>query len=68
MKLADITGVYRDKNQIYTENQTKGIKVYNARLLKHKNKEYRSWNSYRSKFAAAILNGFNFKIKKDLDL
>ena len=64
MKKAKISGVYSQKNKIFTENSSKkkGIKVYNEKLIKHKGKELRSWNPYRSKLAAAILNGYKFRI------
>ena len=67
MKKANIDGVYRDKNKIFTENLKgcKGIKVYNERILRQKNKEYRAWNPYRSKLGAAILKGLEFKIQQD---
>lgn len=70
MKKIDIEGVYKDKKQIFTENldSAKGIKVYNERVVKRKNKEYRSWNPYRSKLAAAILNNFKFDIKKEYNI
>lgn len=55
-------GVYREKNKIFTENLCKGCKVYNEKLIKLKGKEYRSWNPYRSKLAAAILNGLSINI------
>lgn len=67
MKKTDIEGIYKDKKQIFTENLTacKGIKVYNEKIVKEKNKEYRSWNPYRSKLAAAILNGLEIDLKKN---
>jgi len=65
MKDTKMQGIYKDKNKILTENLTKGVKVYNEKLLKFKGKEYRSWNPYRSKLAAAILNGLDFNIKTD---
>ena len=67
MKKTEMQGVYRDKKQIFTENleSSKGIKAYNERIVKQKNKEYRSWNPYRSKLAAAILNNFEFDLNKD---
>jgi fibrillarin-like pre-rRNA processing protein len=70
MKPIEIKGVYRDKNQIYTENleSCKGIKIYNEKLVKKDDKEYRSWNPYRSKLAAAILNGLVFDIKPDANV
>ena len=70
MKSSEITGVFQDRNKIFTENLSscKGIKVYNERLVKHKNKELRSWNPYRSKLGAAILKGLAFDIKSDSDV
>ncbi|UCF49847.1 MAG: fibrillarin-like rRNA/tRNA 2'-O-methyltransferase [Thermoplasmatales archaeon] len=58
-------GFYREKNKIFTENLCKGCKVYNERLIKIKGKEYRSWNPYRSKLAAAILNGLSININSN---
>lgn len=67
MKSAEITGVFKDRNKIFTENlsSSKGIKVYNERLVRYKNKELRSWNPYRSKLGTAILKGLVFDIKSD---
>ena len=58
-------GIFKDKKRIFTENLCKGEKVYNEKLVKYKSKEYRSWNPYRSKLAAAILNGLKIEIKTD---
>ena len=65
MKNIEIEGVFKQGNRIYTENPSycKGIQVYNEKLVKYRDKELRSWNPYRSKLAAAILNGFNFMIE-----
>jgi fibrillarin-like pre-rRNA processing protein len=63
MRQIEIQGVFKDKSQIFTENQTKKIRVYNEKIVKYKNKEYRSWNPYRSKLAAGILNGLKLEIK-----
>lgn len=65
MKNIDIKGVFKQGNRIFTENPSycKGIKVYNEKLVKYDDRELRSWNPYRSKLAAAILNGFKFDIK-----
>ena len=70
MQNTKIIGVYRDKKQIFTENkkESKGLKVYNEKIIKQKNKEYRSWNPYRSKLAAAILNGLEFELKQDSNI
>jgi len=48
-----------------TKNLTPGFKVYDEKLIKHKGIEYRSWNPYRSKLAAAIIKGLKeFPIKE----
>ena len=67
MKPTRIAGVFRKNDKLFTENldSCKGIKVYNERLIRNKNKEFRSWNPYRSKLAAAILKKFTFNIKPD---
>jgi fibrillarin-like pre-rRNA processing protein len=65
MKSAEIQGVFKKKNKIFTENLCKGLKVYNEKLVKYKGKEFRAWNPYRSKLAAAILNGLTIKIKRN---
>jgi fibrillarin-like pre-rRNA processing protein len=59
MKPIGIEGVFKKNGKIYTENldYCKGIKVYNEKLVTYKDKEFRSWNPYRSKLAAAIMNG-----------
>lgn len=43
------------KKAILTKNLVKGEKVYGERLYKIENIEYREWNPYRSKLAAAII-------------
>ena len=70
MKPSKITNVYQEKNKVFTENPKacKGIKVYNEKIIKLKNKEYRAWNPYRSKLGAAILKGLTFDIKPDTNI
>jgi len=43
--------------KLATRNLAPGHAVYGERLVKHKNVEYRVWEPYRSKFAAAIMKG-----------
>lgn len=43
--------------RLATRNLTPGRRVYGERLIKFHDVEYREWNPYRSKLAAAILNG-----------
>ena len=45
------------KKKLLTLNLTPGFRVYGEKLLKIGGKEYRVWDPYRSKLAAAILNG-----------
>jgi fibrillarin-like pre-rRNA processing protein len=70
MKSIKIEGVYKKNDKIFTENLEScyGIKVYNEQLVSYKDKEYRSWNPYRSKLAAAILKGLTIKIDKDFNV
>ena len=65
MKSAETQGIFKEKNRIFTENpkSCKGLRVYNEKLVKYKGKEFRSWNPFRSKLAAAILNGLTIEIK-----
>ena len=59
MKPVSIDGVFEKNGRLFTQNLKgcKGIKVYNEKLITYRNKEFRSWTPYRSKLAAAILNG-----------
>jgi fibrillarin-like pre-rRNA processing protein len=43
--------------KLATKNLVAGNSVYGERLIKFKGNEYRLWDPYRSKFAAAILKG-----------
>ncbi|MBN1160225.1 MAG: fibrillarin-like rRNA/tRNA 2'-O-methyltransferase [Candidatus Diapherotrites archaeon] len=50
--------------KVYTENSVPGSKVYGEMLIKIKGIEFREWNPFRSKLAAALLNGMkNMPIK-----
>jgi fibrillarin-like pre-rRNA processing protein len=65
MKKSDINGIFQKNGKLYTENYCKGEKIYNEKLVKYKNKEFRSWNPFRSKLAASILNGLNIEFKSN---
>lgn len=55
---------FEGQKKLATENLVKGNQVYNEKLVKNKDIEYRLWDPYRSKLAAAILSGlevFPFK-------
>ncbi|MFQ5920907.1 MAG: fibrillarin-like rRNA/tRNA 2'-O-methyltransferase [Nitrososphaerales archaeon] len=45
------------EKRICTENLSKGVDVYGERLIKVHRSEYRVWDPFRSKLAAAIING-----------
>ncbi len=47
------------QNKLATENLVIGNKVYNEKLIKKKDIEYRLWDPFRSKLAAAIMNGLD---------
>lgn len=50
--------VYRiDNRKLATRNFAYGTKVYDEELIEIDHIEYRTWNPYRSKLAAAILKG-----------
>tara|TARA_B100001750_G_scaffold214545_1_gene197756 strand:- start:109 stop:780 length:672 start_codon:yes stop_codon:yes gene_type:complete len=57
------------EKKLATKNLIPGNQVYNERLLVVNNLEYRTWNPFRSKLAAAIMNGLNdfpFNQKSDV--
>ena len=49
--------IFSINNKIATKNISPGFSVYGEELIKIKNVEYRFWNPFRSKIAAAIKNG-----------
>jgi fibrillarin-like pre-rRNA processing protein len=58
-------GVYMLNGKLATINLAPGKKVYNEELIRVDGIEYRLWNPYRSKLAAAILKGLKYMdIKK----
>lgn len=57
-------GVYLINKRLATVNLAKGRRVYGEDLVTIDKIEYRMWNPYRSKLAAAIMNGMkNMQIK-----
>lgn len=54
----DVKLVIKKKNKLFTRNPVpcKGISIYGEQLTQLNGFEYRSWNPYRSKLAAALLN------------
>lgn len=61
--------VFSIGGRLLTENLTPGVRVYNEKFHKIENKQYREWNPYRSKLAAAIKNGLkNLPIKTDQNI
>jgi len=57
------------EKKLATQNLVPGNQVYNEKLVQHKGSEYRIWNPFRSKLAAAIMNDlkiFPFNQKSDV--
>ena len=57
------------EKKLATQNLVPGNQVYNEKLVQHKGFEYRIWNPFRSKLAAAIMNdlkNFPFNQKSDV--
>ncbi len=48
------------ERRICTENLSKNVQVYGERLIKIRDKEYRVWDPFRSKLAAAIIKGLKY--------
>jgi len=59
-------GVREEGGELLTKNLDRGRKAYNEKLVKINGEEYRTWNPYRSKLAAAIRKGLkNFPFAKN---
>jgi fibrillarin-like pre-rRNA processing protein len=58
-------GIYKVDGKLATRNLVRGRKVYDEELVDHEGEQYRLWNPYRSKLAAAIMKGMKeLKIRK----
>ena len=70
MQPTEYPGIYKKNDRLFTVNPEgcRGIKVYNEQLFTEDDKEYRSWNPYRSKLAAALLKGLIFTIAPDASI
>lgn len=60
-ELKGCNNVFVEEEKIYTKNLDPGKKVYDENLVKEDSTEYRGWNPYRSKLAAAIKQGLSIK-------
>jgi fibrillarin-like pre-rRNA processing protein len=70
MQPTEHLGIYKKNDRLFTVNPEacRGIKVYNEQLFDEDDKEYRSWNPYRSKLAAALLKGLAIDISPDAQI
>lgn len=50
-------GIWKKGSRLFTKNLIPGDRTYSKNLIKWKGSEFREWNPYRSKPAAAIMNG-----------
>ncbi|MEM2121293.1 MAG: fibrillarin-like rRNA/tRNA 2'-O-methyltransferase [Candidatus Woesearchaeota archaeon] len=57
-------GIFKQGNKLYTKNLSKGS-VYGEEIVSFENNEYRFFDPFRSKFAAAILKGLKSPLKKE---
>ena len=56
-----------EKNKVLaTKNITPGLTFYKEEVYKEKDTEYRIWNPYKSKLAAAFLKGLELDVFKDI--
>jgi fibrillarin-like pre-rRNA processing protein len=64
MQPTEYPGVYKKNDKLFTQNPDgcRGIKVYNEQLVTENGIEYRSWNPFRSKLAAALLKGLSLDV------
>jgi fibrillarin-like pre-rRNA processing protein len=64
MQPTEHSGIFKKNDKLFTQNPEacKGIRVYNEQLITEDNIEYRSWNPFRSKLAAALLKGLTIDI------
>ena len=70
MKPSKIQGIFIENNKFFTENpiECKDVKIYNEKLLNRDDKQFRSWNPYRSKLASALHKGINIDITDKSDV
>jgi len=62
-------GVFEKEKELYTVNMVKGKRVYGEKVLNVGGVEYRRWDPFRSKLAAAIRKGLkNFPFSKNTKL
>jgi fibrillarin-like pre-rRNA processing protein len=70
MQPTEHSGIYKRNEKLFTQNPEpcRGIRVYNEQLITEENVEYRSWNPFRSKLAAALLKGLPMDIAMDAQI
>jgi len=69
VKKSKFYGVFKVNGKLATINLVPGEKVYGEELVKKENIEYRIWDFWRSKPAAAIKNGLKFlPVEKRTDI
>jgi fibrillarin-like pre-rRNA processing protein len=57
-------GIFRQGNKLYTKNLIRGS-VYGEEIINIENIEYRYFDPFRSKFAAAVLKGMKSPLRED---
>lgn len=57
-------GIYRKKDNIYTEARSEKS-IYGEKFLNENGEKYRRWDASRSKAGAAILKGIDLELERD---
>jgi fibrillarin-like pre-rRNA processing protein len=67
MQPTDNPGIFKKNDKLFTVNpdNCRGMRVYNEQLITDDGIEYRSWNPFRSKLAAALLKGLTIRLTTD---
>jgi fibrillarin-like pre-rRNA processing protein len=67
MQPTEHPGVFKKNDRLFTINpeNCRGLKVYNEQLITEDGNEYRSWNPFRSKLAAALLKGITVDLSPE---
>ncbi len=67
MQPTEHPGIYKRNEKLFTQNPEpcRGTRVYNEQIITEDDVEYRSWNPFRSKLAAALLKGLSVDIATD---
>lgn len=61
-------GIFEKGGKLFTKNSNPSKTVYGEKLVEDDGKEYREWNPYRSKIAAAVKEGIELEINENTNV